>query len=143
MIAHVLVTGVIFRKPEQRISKAGKAFVSATIKAKGDDAMAWWKVIVFSESAGSELMRLGDGDAVSVQGALKAEIYEKNGETKLSLTVFADAILALKQPPKQREKKEHVPLLGPRSPETAEPRQSGLSRNGCSGDDPFGDEIPF
>jgi hypothetical protein len=36
---------------------------------------------------------------VSIQGSMKAELYERDGETKFSLTVFADAILALKQPP--------------------------------------------
>jgi hypothetical protein len=39
-----------------------------------------------------------------VQGALKAETYEKDGATKLSLSVVADHVLALRQPPKPREK---------------------------------------
>lgn len=33
MTAHVLVSGTLFREPEQRISKAGKPFVTATIRA--------------------------------------------------------------------------------------------------------------
>jgi single-stranded DNA-binding protein len=49
-------------------------------------------------------MRLTDGDALSVQGALKAETYEKDGATKLSLSVVADHVLALRQAPKPREK---------------------------------------
>jgi hypothetical protein len=32
--AHVLLTGSLYRPPEQRISKAGKPFVTATLKAK-------------------------------------------------------------------------------------------------------------
>jgi hypothetical protein len=143
MTAYALISGVLYRAPESRTSKAGKPFVTATIKAKeGAEALQWWKVLTFSESTGAELMRLVDGDAVSVQGSMKAELYEKDGETKLSLTVFADAILALKQPPKQREKKEHVPLLGPRSRETA-PEPSGFGTHGCSGADRFDDPIPF
>ena len=63
----------------------------------------WWKVLVFSESAGAELLRLSDGDAVSVQGALRVETYDKDGETKISLTCIADAILPLRAAPKERK----------------------------------------
>jgi single-stranded DNA-binding protein len=83
MSAHVLVTGALFRQPEQRTSKAGKPFVTAKIRAKDGDSTQWWKVLAFSESAGAELLRLGDGDAVSAQGQLKAELYERDGETRL------------------------------------------------------------
>jgi hypothetical protein len=34
MTAHVLVAGQLFREPEQRTSKGGKLFVTATIRAK-------------------------------------------------------------------------------------------------------------
>ena len=34
MTAHVLITGALFRAPEQRTSKAGKPFWTATIKAR-------------------------------------------------------------------------------------------------------------
>ena len=50
------------------------------------------------------LRRFTDGDAVSIQGALKAELYAKDGgEPKLSLSIIADHVLALRQPPKPRE----------------------------------------
>ena len=66
--------------------------------------MQWWKVVAFSESAQSELMRLGEGDAGSVQGALKAEIYEaSSGEKRVSLGVIGDHVLALRQPLKPRQ----------------------------------------
>ena len=105
MTAFALVTGTLFRAPEQRTSKNGRAFVVATIRAKDGETSQWWKAIAFSESAGAELLRLSDGDALSVQGALKAETYTKDGETKLSLTCIADAVLALRQPAKPRQPK--------------------------------------
>lgn len=53
----------------------------------------------------SELLRLSDGDAVSCQGSMKAEIYKPdNGEPRLSLSLVADQVLALRQPPRKREK---------------------------------------
>jgi hypothetical protein len=48
-------------------------------------------------------MRLTDGDAISVQGAFKAELYEKGGEKRLSLAIVADNVLALRQPAKPRK----------------------------------------
>jgi single-stranded DNA-binding protein len=85
-----LVTGTLFRAPEQRTSKAGKPFVTATLRAK-DGELQWWSVIGFSQTAQVELMRLGDGDAVTVQGSFKAELYPPDGgEAKLSLSILAD-----------------------------------------------------
>jgi hypothetical protein len=43
MTAHVLLTATLFRAPEQRTSKSGKPFVTATLKAKDGDDAQWWK----------------------------------------------------------------------------------------------------
>jgi single-stranded DNA-binding protein len=110
MTAHVLVCGQLFRGPEQRTSKTGKPFVTATIRAKDGEAAQWWKVLAFSETVQSELMRLTDGDALSVQGALKAETYEKMGVTKISLSVVVDSVLPLRAPTKPRSEREHRAL---------------------------------
>jgi single-stranded DNA-binding protein len=102
-----LVSGTLFRAPEQRTSKAGNPFVTATIRAKDGDSSQWWRVTAFSETAQAELMCLGDGDACSVQGAFKADLYSKDGgEAKVSLSIIADRVLALRQPPKERKAAE-------------------------------------
>ena len=137
MTAHVLISGVLYRAPEQRIAKSGKPFWSATIRVKDGDASQWWKLLVFSESAGTELMRLGDGDALSAQGTMRAETYEKNGETRISMTCFADHILPLKPAPKERRPKASPPST-PSSPD-----RSSLARHAGDGVDVFGDEMPF
>jgi single-stranded DNA-binding protein len=110
MTAHVLVSGALFRPLEQRTSKASKPFVTATIRVKDGDpstgsgqASQWWKVVAFSESVQAELMRLTDGDAISVQGVFRAEFYDKDGEKRLSLSIVADHVLALRQPPASRK----------------------------------------
>jgi len=151
MSAQVLITGTIFRRPERRTSRAGKPFVTATIKAKDGDAAQFWRVTVFSESAQEELLRLSDGDAASAQGSLKAELYRPDGgEARLSLSMVADQVLALRQPPRKRERKaadESNEARGyPTSAETekrASDSRSHLAR--CAGDgvDEFGDDIPF
>jgi single-stranded DNA-binding protein len=118
MTAFAVVTGSLFKTPEKRTSKAGKPFVTATIRAKDGDASQWWRVTAFSEGVQTELMRLADGDAVSVQGSFKAELYQPDGgEPKVSLSIIADRVLALRQPPKERKaaKDRNVPLGGARA----------------------------
>ena len=144
-----LVTGSLFRAPEQRTSKAGKPFVVATIKAKDGasrdglgDAFQWWRVTAFSEHVQAELLRLGEGESVSVQGNFKAELYlHDDGETKLSLSIIADHVLAIRPPPKERVKKEEPPKTNPASADN----RSKLQR--CAGTwAPGGgpsDDIPF
>jgi single-stranded DNA-binding protein len=106
----------LFRGPEQRTSKARKPFVTATIRAKDGEAAQWWKVLAFSETVQSELMRLTDGNALSMQGALKAEIYEKNGATRLSLSVVADQVLALRQPRRAKKANPETDARRPNAP---------------------------
>jgi single-stranded DNA-binding protein len=105
MTAHVLISGTLFRAPERKVSRAGKPYVSATIKCRDGDAAQFWRVTIFSESASEEMMRLAAGDSVSAQGAMSAEIYRpENGEPRLSLSLVADQVLALRQPSRKREK---------------------------------------
>jgi single-stranded DNA-binding protein len=132
MSAYVLVSGTLYHAPESRTSKAGKPFVTATIRAKEGEATVWWKVVCFSESAGAELLRLGDGDAVSVQGALRAETYERDGESRLSLSVIADVVVALRQPAKARPRPEGKP-----APMSRRRRDAGVV------DPALNDPLPF
>jgi single-stranded DNA-binding protein len=125
MTAHILISGTLFREPKHRTSRSGKPFVTTTIRAKDCDASQWWKVLAFSETAQAELMCLTDGDALSVQGTLKAETYEKDGVTKFSMSVIADHVLALCQPPKVRKLRQEAAAAPARQ------------------DAPFDDAVPF
>ncbi len=140
MTVYAIVAGTLFRAPEQKTSKAGRPFVFATLKSKEGDATSWIKLLVFSESAGAELTRLSDGDAISAQGTLKIETYEKDGLTKVGLTIVADHVLALRQQPRERKLKAAKPDAA--SPGRALDRHS-LDRHGSNTVDEFGDMIPF
>jgi single-stranded DNA-binding protein len=112
MSTFALVTGVIFRPPLQKTAKTGKLFTSCTIKvAAADNASSdFWSVLAFGDTAGAELMRLGINERVTIQGSLKLELYTANdGATKISRTVFADHVLALRAPPKERKAKAAAP----------------------------------
>jgi single-stranded DNA-binding protein len=136
MTTHALVSGSIFRAAEQRTSKAGKAYVIATVKVKSGEELQWWRVTAFSESVQAELMRLGEGDACSLQGNFKVEIYRpEDGEPKLSLSIVADRVLALSQP------KEHKPAA-PEPPRVERSRQGHRGETWAPGAGP-NDDFPF
>lgn len=115
MSAYAIVTGALFRFPESRVSKAGKPYVTATLKGKDGETAQFWRVTAFSETAQAELLRLSDGEALSVQGALRAELYRpEGGEARVSLSIIADHVLALRPPSRNREKKADNRASGPR-----------------------------
>jgi hypothetical protein len=103
MSVHILVSGSLFRNPELKTSKSGKPYATASIRtASADNASAdFWNLLVFGTSVQEELMRLTEGEKLSVQGSLKLELY--NG--KISRSVFVDAILPLRAPPREKKPK--------------------------------------
>lgn len=106
MTAYALITGVIFRAPVQKIAKSGRPFTSCTLKVGSDDSGAsdFWNVLSFSESSQLELLRLEAGDAVSIRGKFKIETYEKDGQTRISRSIFADAAIGLRPAPRTKAK---------------------------------------
>ena len=129
MSAFALVSGALFRAPELKTAKTGKTYITATIKVAADNAVDFWSVLAFSESAQAELSRLGEGDKISVQGSFKVEPYTtKNGQTRFNRTLFADHVLALRQPPRESKPRPRRPTRpshqrGPTS--TTVPRAMG------------------
>jgi single-stranded DNA-binding protein len=133
MTTVALISGALSCAPELKTAKSGKAYVTASIKVAADNAVDFWRVFAFSESAQAELSRLGEGDKVSLQGALKLDVYtSKNGEHKISRTLFADHVLAMRQPPRERKPK----AASTRAPDDGAPSNQNDGRD-------FSDEIPF
>ena len=132
MTAFALVTGTLFREPKRKVSKAGKAYAAATLKvvAAADGSADFWSVLAFGQMQ-DEMLRLGAGDKLSAQGAFKVEPYvARDGATKISRTLFADALVALRPTPRERR-----PRGPPDAPNAPPPPEHG-------GRD-FDDEIPL
>src|SRR5271168_4179583 len=74
-----------------------------------------------------------EGDKVSAQGSFKVEPYTaRDGQTRINRTIFADHILALRQPPRERKPKA-APADATPAPARADfddgfPEQWGLGR---------------
>jgi single-stranded DNA-binding protein len=108
MTVFVLVSGTLFKPAEERTSsKTGRVFVTATLRVGAENGNGeFWRITAFSESVQSELMRLSAGDALSAQGKPQFEIYTSNtGAAKISRSIVADSVLALRAPPKERKPK--------------------------------------
>jgi single-stranded DNA-binding protein len=123
MSLHALVSGSLWENPERRQSKNGKNFVLASLKTEVGAETRTVKVLAFSETVQEQLMEMHHGDALSVTGGFKAEIWEpENRGARISMTVFAESVMALKPKPK-----------APKDVPGARPERAP----------PWNDEVPF
>jgi hypothetical protein len=73
MSVAVLISGSIFKEPQERTSQSGKRYVVATIKATTTDNSTsdFWSALAFGTTAGEELMRHDIGERLSIQGSME------------------------------------------------------------------------
>jgi hypothetical protein len=103
MSARAIVSGVLFKAPVSKTSKAGKPYVLATIREGSGERVRWWKCFAFSETPIEELLRLGDGDPIAVAGEIDADIYAPEGsDPRVNWRVTADAVLSARRPAKAK-----------------------------------------
>ncbi|MGO8738796.1 single-stranded DNA-binding protein [Rhodoblastus sp.] len=103
MSIFALVSGSLFRDPKSQISKAGKPYVTATIKVSDGTESSFVRVTAFSDGVRAELVGLKDGAAISVTGRLKAELYDPgNGAARVSMSIIADQVMVLRKTSKPK-----------------------------------------
>ena len=90
-----LIGGKLYGKPVQRVGQSGKAFVTAKVRTPTTNGETLFvNVIAFSESVGSALLALDDGDSLSISGALTPKAWtDRNGGVKPALDMVAHALL--------------------------------------------------
>jgi single-stranded DNA-binding protein len=138
----VLISGSLFKPAEQKTSsKTGRVFVSAVIKVGGEsgDAAEFWSITAFSQSVQSELLRLSAGDALSCQGKARFELWQPRdgGEVKISRSIFAEAVLPLRAPLRERRAK-----AAPSTPLLDQPAKQSTTTTTATNSD-LNDPIPF
>jgi Single-strand binding protein family len=87
------VRGFLYKDPEMRRSKSGSDYATATLKVRDGDDNKFWRVMAFKESAAA-LMRFKDRDGLKAEGGIKVDTYERDGQTKIGLTIMANNIEA-------------------------------------------------
>ena len=100
----VMVSGVLYGRPQARTSQAGKPFVTAKVRADGKNGEnVWCSIIAFGEQA-DRLMTLGDGAALSISGRAEVNAWlDKAGEPKAGLSLLVDDLVTLKGKPRPVE----------------------------------------
>ena len=130
--ADVLVKLALTRKPEQRPKSAGGVYTLARGREGNGESARFWTLFVFNESARAEIDRLDIGDAIAVQGAFEAIIWDGRGKPEISLKINVDRALALKPPPRVKKAKSTGREIDGQS--WAAPSENGEALN---------DAIPF
>jgi single-stranded DNA-binding protein len=89
-----LVSGKLHGQPAQKISKTGKPFVVAKVRAHISDADVFVNVIAFSPAACEALLALGEGDAVALAGSLTPKAWtDREGIARPALDLVASQVL--------------------------------------------------
>lgn len=129
MSASIAAYGRLGRDPEQRTSKAGKTWASASIAVQaGDDNALWLGIVAFGKAA-DVLLRHAKGDPISVSGRLQLDRWtDSDGKEHEKLKVVADAIISARSVrPAGNKKRAKDANASAQSPGVAD----------------FDDEVPF
>jgi len=87
------IKGYLYKGPELKKSKSGNEYSLATLKVKDGTETKFWRVMAFKEAT-QNLMRFDENDGVQCEGSIKIDTYEKDGVTRLSLTLMANSVEA-------------------------------------------------
>jgi single-stranded DNA-binding protein len=144
----VLISGKLIRDPQTRQGKSGQSFTTALVRVpvdKGEDSLVA-SVIAFQGEA-EKLGRLRAGDAVSVSGSAKLNVWRKDGEARTGLDVTATGILSAYETRKRKGAGEYTGEAAPRAKDNATgkagPRPEAGRAGSRSADAQSGDETPF
>ena len=113
MMGRVLVTGMLFSRPEKRTLSNGSQCVTAIVKSREGNHTRLWHIAAFHKAVQVTLLQLTGGDAVAVQGVLRAELYDSSGETRLSCGVIAERALGVHQPCETRAREDQAATEAP------------------------------
>jgi hypothetical protein len=140
MSQQALISGRLQGAPTTRPTRTGGEWTAFKLKVASGNRVEFWNVSTFSDTARSEIAGLGEGDALSAVGEISVETYQWNGETRVSLKLTADRILALKpKPAKPKDKPPRSSHAAGRAVAAASWAAPTLALGGAHGDD----DIPF
>ena len=152
MSARAIISGVIFKAPIEKASKAGNPFATFTIRENHNGATRWWQAIAFNESAIGVLKELSVGEPIAVCGEITAEIYAPAGsESRINWRITVDGILSARKVKAEGATRKPQAAKGRRDrAEASSARQAEASNKGgraaaswASPSPLMNDDIPF
>ncbi|MBC3920568.1 single-stranded DNA-binding protein [Undibacterium sp. CY18W] len=90
-----LIAGRIYGQVEERAGQNGSVYVTCKVRAATDDGdFIICNVIAFNDAARANLLGLGDGDSLSLSGALTPKVWtDKQGKARPALDLIAHAVI--------------------------------------------------
>lgn len=112
-----LVAGKLYKRANERESKAGKPFVVAKLRvAVGNGESLFVSVIAFEPGACAALLALEDGDAVALAGALTPGVWtDSAGAVRVAVSLVAHGVLTPYHVTRRRRAMETVRRPAPAS----------------------------
>lgn len=149
-INKVTILGVLGRDPEVKYAGNGNAICTLSVatneqwkdKATGEqkESTEWHSVKIFGRLAEVAGEYLTKGARVYLEGKIKTESWEKDGEKKYKTVIIADEMIMLGEPGAQRASR---PANNDRANRPADPGQrTGQAKAPPPADD-YEDDIPF
>jgi hypothetical protein len=92
-----LLAGRLVGSPEVRQTAEGHALVIATVRARvGKNSTELWQLQARDRPAQADLMRLGSGDAIAVQGSPNSRDATVSGKPVIQHVLYVERILPLR-----------------------------------------------
>ena len=90
-----LIAGRIYGQVEERSGQNDSVYVTCKVRAATDDGeFIICNVIAFNEAVRQTLLGLGDGDSLSLSGALTPKVWiDKQGKARPALDLIAHAVI--------------------------------------------------
>lgn len=103
-VISVLIEGTLHADPMQRVIAKGAPYVTAQIRATGDDGeTVWCSVIAFDAGAVESLAMLAAGDAIAITGHASVSVWQaKDGERRAGLKVTVSRVMSVYEAGKRR-----------------------------------------
>lgn len=144
------ILGVLGRDPEVRYASSGSAVCTLSVatneewkdKQTGEkkEAVEWHRVKIFGRLAEVAGEYLTKGARVYLEGKIKTESWEKDGEKKYQTVIIADEMIMLGEPGAQRASRPANSEMASRPPDPG--RRAGQTKQAPPPDD-FEDDVPF
>ena len=99
-----LTTGELIADPQERTTKAGKPFWTATLRVPAGADSILVGLTVFSESAGARLAQMHKGAKIAAAGTLETSVWtDRTGNERQGWRLNVAEILSVHQARKRRE----------------------------------------
>ena len=140
-MTRAIVSTALHKAAKEHTSKAGKQFVTFTLRENVNGTTRWWSAIAFDEAVIAAVLSMEIGEPFAAAGAIDAEIYAAAGsESRINWRITVDAVLLARKPKAKPEGTKPKPKEANGRDRAG---SSWASPSASAGSVPFNDAVPF